>query len=96
MKIIGDTHYLWRAVDHEGELLDFFASKTRHKPAALEVMKELMKRHGRPKTITTDGRRSRKTARKELGSADKQEVGKWANNRDENSHLPPSDDNVPC
>ena len=88
VKINGEMHYLWRAVDHEGEVLESFASKTRDEPAALKFMKKLMKRHGRAKAITTDGLRSCKAAMKELGNADKQEVGRWANNRVENSHLP--------
>ena len=88
VKINGEMHYLWRAVDHEGEVLESFASKTRDKPAALKFIKKLMKRHGRPKAITTDGLRSYKAAMKELGNAEKQEVGRWANNRVENSHLP--------
>ena len=44
MKINGEMHYLWRAVDHEGEVLESVASKTRDKPAALKFMKKLMKR----------------------------------------------------
>ncbi len=88
VKINGEMHYLWRAVDHEGEVLESFASKTRDEPAALKFMKKLMKRHGRAKAITTDGLRSCKAAMKELGNAEKQEVGRWANNRVENSHLP--------
>jgi putative transposase len=88
VKINGEMHYLWRAVDHEGEVLESFASKTRDKPAALKFIKKLMKRHGRAKAITTDGLRSYKAAMKDLGNADKQEVGRWANNRAENSHLP--------
>ena len=52
VKINGEMHYLWRAVDHEGEVLESFASKTRDKPAALKFMKKLMKRHGRAKAIT--------------------------------------------
>jgi len=51
-------------------------------------MKKAMKRHGRAETITTDGLRSYRAAMDELGCADKQEVGRWANNRVENSHLP--------
>ena len=69
-------------------MLESFASKTRDKPAALKFIKKLMKRHGRAKAITTDGLRSYKAAMKELGNAEKQEVGRWANNRAENSHLP--------
>src|ERR1700748_614864 len=88
VKINGEMHYLWRAVDHEGEVLESFASKTRDKAAALKFMKRLMKRHGAAKAITTDGLRSYKAAMNEIGNADKQEVGRWANNRVENSHLP--------
>jgi putative transposase len=63
VKINGEMHYLWRAVDHEGEVLESFASKTRDKAAALTFMKKLMKRHGRARAITTDGLRSYKAAR---------------------------------
>ncbi|WP_370238690.1 DDE-type integrase/transposase/recombinase, partial [Brevundimonas sp.] len=55
---------------------------------ALKFMKKLMKRHGPARTITTDGLRSCKAAMKELGNTEKQEIGCWANNRVENSHLP--------
>ena len=88
VQINGKMHYLWRAVDQEGEVLESFASKTRDKPAVLKFMKNLMKRHSRARAITTDGLRSYKAAMKELGNADKQEGGRWANNRVENSHLP--------
>jgi putative transposase len=47
-----------------------------------------MKRHGSAKTITTDGLRSYRAAMKVIGNAEKQEIGRWANNRVENSHLP--------
>jgi len=88
VKINGQMHYLWRAVDREGEVLESFASKARDKPAALKFMKKLMKRHGPARAITTDGLRSYKAAMNDLGNAGKQEVGRWANNRVENSHLP--------
>jgi putative transposase len=88
VKINGEMHYLWRAVDHEGEVLESFATKERDKAAALTFMRKLMKRHGHAKAITTDGLRSYKAAMKEIGNADRQEVGRWANNRAENSHLP--------
>ena len=51
-------------------------------------MKKALKRHGSPEAITTDGLRSYRAAMNELGNAEKQEVGRWANNRVENSHLP--------
>ncbi len=88
MKINGQMHYLWRAVDHEGEVLESFATTERDKKAALKFMKKLMKRHGCAKTITTDGLRSYGAAMKELGIADRQETGRYANNRAENSHQP--------
>src|SRR5581483_3841412 len=88
VKINGQMHYLWRAVDHEGEVLESFVSKERDKAAALKFIKKAMKRHGHAKAIVTDGLRSYGAALKELGAAEKQEVGRWANNRAENSHLP--------
>jgi putative transposase len=88
VKINGEMHYLWRAVDHEGEVLESFASKERDKAAALKFIKMALKRHGRPRAIVTDGLRSYKAAMAELGNAGKQEIGRWANNRVENSHLP--------
>jgi putative transposase len=51
-------------------------------------MKKTLKRHGKVDAITTDGLRSYKAAMTELGCEDKQEIGRWANNRVENSHLP--------
>lgn len=69
-------------------MLGSVVSKTRDKAAALKVIKKLMKRQGTAKVITTDGLRSYKAAMKEIGNAQKQEVGRWANNRVENSHQP--------
>ncbi len=88
VKINGETHYLWRAVDHEGEVLESFASKGRDRVTALKFMKKLMKRHGTARTFTTDGLRSYRAAMKVIGNAKKQEIGRWANNRVENSHQP--------
>ena len=88
VKINGEMHYLWRAVDHEGEVLESFASKTRDKAAALKFIKRMMKRHGRPKAIVTDGLRSYGAAMKEIGNAEDQEVERGLNNRVENSHQP--------
>jgi putative transposase len=48
VKINGVTHYLWRAVDHDGEVLESFVMKTRDRKAALKFLKKAMKRHGRP------------------------------------------------
>jgi putative transposase len=87
VKLGGEMVYLWRAVDQEGEILESYVTKTRDKDAALRFMKKTLKRHGMVETITTDGLRSYKAAMTELGNAEKQEVGRWANNRVENSHL---------
>jgi putative transposase len=88
VRINGEMRYLWRAVDHEGEVLESFVTKTRDKAAALKFIKKAMKRHGRPKAVVTDGLRSYRAAMNDIGNADRQEVGRWANNRAENSHLP--------
>jgi putative transposase len=87
VKLGGEMVYLWRAVDQEGEILESYVTKARDKDAALRFMKKTLKRHGRVETVTTDGLRSYKAAMTELGNAEKQEVGRWANNRVENSHL---------
>jgi putative transposase len=88
VKINGVTHYLWRAVDHEGEVLESVVTKTRDRKAALKLLKKSMKRHGRPENIVTDRLRSYGAALKELGRGDDREMGRWMNNRAENSHLP--------
>jgi len=88
VRLNGEMVYLWRAVDHEGEILESYVTKTRDKAAALRFMRKALKRHGSPEAITTDGLRSYRAAMTELGNREKQETGRWANNRVENSHLP--------
>ena len=88
MKINDETHYLWRAVDHEGEVLESFVTKTRDKKAALKFLKKAMRQHGQPHVIMTDRLASYGAALRELGAANRQETGRWQNNRAENSHLP--------
>ncbi len=88
VKINGDRHYLWRAVDHEGEVLESFVTKTRDKKAALKFLKKAMKKHGRAGVFVTDKLRSYGAALKDLRVEDRQETGRWLNNRVENSHLP--------
>jgi putative transposase len=88
VKINGATHYLWRAVDHEGEILESVVTKARDRKAALKLLKKSMKRHGRPETIVTDRLRSYGAALKDLGRGDDREMGRFLNNRAENSHLP--------
>ena len=88
VKINGETHYLWRAVDHEGEILESSVTKTRDKQAALAFIKRALKRHGAPALIVTDGLKSYRAALCDLGATAKQEIGRHANNVVENSHLP--------
>ena len=88
VKINGETHYLWRAVDHEGEVLEAFVSKRRDRKAALDFLKKIMKKYGAPKVIVTDRLKSYRAAMKIIGNESTQEVGRWKNNRCENSHLP--------
>jgi putative transposase len=88
VKINGERYFLWRAVDHEGEVLESYVTKTRNKKAALKFLKKAIRRHGRPGTIVTDKLRSYGAALKEIGAGARQETGRWANNRAENSHLP--------
>ena len=88
VKLNGEMVYLWRAVDQEGEILESFVTRKRDKEAALSFMKRALRRHGSPEAITTDGLASYKAAMKVLGNTAKQEIGRWANNRVENSHLP--------
>ena len=88
VKINGEGHYLWRAVDQEGEVLEAFVSKKRDRAAALKFLRKLMKRYGRPDAIITDRLRSYRAALRELGGSGLQQAGRWLNNRAEDSHLP--------
>ena len=88
VRVNGEMVDLWRAVDHEGEVLESYVTKTRDKAAALRFMKKALKRHGSPVAITTDGLRAYRAAMAEFGNAEKQEMGRYADNRAENSHLP--------
>jgi putative transposase len=88
VKINGERHYLWRAVDHEGEILESYVTKKRDKAAALAFLKRALKRHGRAEKVATDGLRSYPAAMRELGNSQRREMGRWLNNRAENSHLP--------
>jgi putative transposase len=88
VKINGERHYLWRAVDHEGEVLESFVTKARDRKAALKFLKKAMRKHGRPEVFVTDKLRSYGAALREIGAGNRQETGRWLNNRAENSHLP--------
>ncbi|WOR15270.1 IS6 family transposase [Hyphomonas sp. FCG-A18] len=81
VKINGVQHYLWQAVDHEGEALESYVTKTRDNRAALTFLKKAMKRYGAPKVIT-DRVRSYGAAMNHIENSDRH-----LNNRAENSHL---------
>jgi putative transposase len=85
-KINGETHYLWRAVDHDGEVLESFVTERRDRKAAFKFLREIMKRHSRTHIFVTDKLRLYSAAMKVIGNADLQETGRWLNNRAENSH----------
>ncbi len=88
VRINGETYYLWRAVDHEGEVLEAYVTKERDRKAALRFLKRAMKRYGRPDVVITDRLRSYRAAMKEISNETRQMTGRWLNNRAENSHQP--------
>ena len=70
------------------EVLESFVTKTSDKKAALQVLRKAMKKHGRCEQFVTDKLRSYGAALRDLGVPDRQETGRWLNNRGENSQLP--------
>src|ERR1700730_3279288 len=89
VKINGKLRYLWRAVDHEGEVLETVVTAKRDKAAALKFLKRIMKQYGQPRSVVTDGLCSYPAAMNEIGvAAERHEVGGRLNNRAENSHQP--------
>ena len=89
VKVNGKLCYLWRAVDHEGEVLEAVVTAKRDKAAALKLLKRIMKKYGAPRSIVTDGLRAYSAAMNEIGvAAERHEVGGRLNNRAENSHQP--------
>jgi len=88
VRINGEMHYLCRAVDHEGEVLEVFATKRRDRTAVLKFLKRAMKRYGSPWAVVTHRLRSYGAAMKVIGNMDRQDCGRWLNNRAENSHQP--------
>jgi putative transposase len=89
VKVNGKLCYLWRAVDHEGEMLEAVATVKRDKAAALKLLKRIMKKYGAPRSIVSDGLRAYSAAMNEIGvAAERREVGGRLNNRAENSHQP--------
>ncbi len=89
VKINGKRHWLWRAVDNEGEVLDFLVQTRRNANAAGKLMRKLLKKQGfAPTRIVTDRLRSYPVAFRSLGLTAEHQSGLRANNRAENSHLP--------
>ncbi len=71
VKINGETHYLWRAVDHEGEVMESYVTKRRDCKTALKFLRKSMKRYGQPEVIVTDKLRSYGAVMKVIGNAPK-------------------------
>jgi len=88
VKINGETHYLWRAVDHEGEILESYVTKKRGKSAALRFFKKTLKSQSGLAEIVTDGFKFYRSAMRELRIEDRRKMGRWLNNRVESSYLP--------
>ncbi|MEH6477442.1 MAG: IS6 family transposase [Sneathiella sp.] len=88
IRIIGELHYLWGAVDHEGEVLEALVTKKRNRRTALKFLKKILKQYGNTKVIVTDKLRSYKATMKMIGNEGRQETRRWRNNRAENSHQP--------
>ena len=87
VRIAGRRMYLWRAVDHQGEILDMLVQRRRDKHAALRLMRKLLKKQGfAPKLLVTDKLRSYAAAFRQLGLGCPHEQGLRRNNRAENSH----------
>jgi putative transposase len=73
VRINDETFYLWRAVDHEGEVLEEYVTRKRDRKAALTFLRKTMKRYGHPEVIVTDRLRSYRAAMKIIGNAERQD-----------------------
>ena len=69
-------------------MLESFVTKRRDRKAALRFMRKAMKRYARPEVVVTDRLQSYRAAMKIIGNVERQETGRWLNNRAENSHQP--------
>jgi putative transposase len=87
VKVSGRVYYLWRVVDHEGEVLEAVVTARRDKAAALKLLKRIIEDYGAPGSIVTDELRAYTGAMNDIGvAAERHQVGGWLNNRAENSH----------
>ena len=88
VRIDGKQHYLWRAVDQDGEIVDVFLQRRRDGKAAKRFFKRLLKAHRmEPRKIVTDKLRSYGVAHRELIPESIHDTSQYANNRAELSHL---------
>ena len=89
LKIAGVKHWLWRAVDQTGIVLDVLVQRRRDKQAAKRLLRKLLKKQMRPpRVMITDKLRSYGAARAKMGLCVEHRQHKGLNNRAENSHLP--------
>ena len=89
IKIDGKQHYLWRAVDQDGEVVDVYLQKRRDSKAAKRFFKRLLRAHrDEPRKIVTDKLRSYGVAHRELIPDTIHDTSQFANNRAELSHQP--------
>ncbi|MFJ8855491.1 IS6 family transposase [Streptomyces sp. NPDC102437] len=89
VKINGETKYLWRAVDADGNVLDILVQSRRDKAAARRFFRKLLKRTcSVPRVIVTDKLRSYGAAHREVMPSVEHRSHKGLNNRAENSHQP--------
>src|SRR5437899_3086341 len=88
LKINGRLHYLWRAVDQDGDVLDILVQSRRDKEAAKKFFRRLLKDCAIPRVIVTDKLRSYSAARTEVMPSVEHVQQKYQNNRAENSHQP--------
>ncbi len=87
VKINGKQHYLWRAVDQDGEVVDVYLQSRRDGTAAKRFFKRLLRSHGKePRKIVTDKLRSYPVAQRELMPDVIHDTSRYANNRAEQSH----------
>jgi len=77
VRIRGEFYYLWRAIDHEGEVLDAYVTKTRDRRVALRFLKRTIKRYGEPKLIITDQLRCYRAALKDLGIEERHQTSRF-------------------
>jgi putative transposase len=86
VRINGRTHWLWRAVDANSDVLDILVQSRRDKAAALRFLRKLLKRWGRPRVMVTDKLRSYSAAKAEIAPQLEHRQHKGLNNRSEASH----------